>query len=257
MKKRVGVGNNKGGVGKTTTLVELVANSVRRKKKTLVLDLDPQCGAGQMLLGAVPEMDEITLFHVLIGNAGVKDALRKASSNWPGVYVLCSNQKLENAHKFLETEPGWETCLDEIIESIEDNFDEIYVDMPPATGFLTKIALRAINTLVIPTDISIYAASGLNKMFALIDHFERKSNHKIDLVRVIVTASQKGGSKVIRSALDELKEKYGDQYLPVDLPHTVRVWEAQREIPPRAASQVLEENHKLLQGYKSLYEAII
>ncbi|HET9239184.1 MAG TPA: AAA family ATPase [Oligoflexus sp.] len=256
-KNRITIGNNKGGVGKTTTTVELCAHAVYQRKKTLIVDADPQANASRIFLGYKPGAKDTTLFDVLLGEADVTDALKKATDNWPGVYVLPGSQKLESAHKFLESEPGWETALDEIIESIEDNFDLILIDSPPALGLLTKIAIRAANKVLIPTDTSIYGEEAVTKMFALIEHIEKKTKHKVELVRVVLAAMQKGGAYATREALSKLKTEYGDSFLPIELPHTVKVMDAQRAAVPKAAAQILQDDHKLYTGYKQLLESII
>lgn len=256
-KNRILFANNKGGVGKTTSLVEICAHAVFKNKKVLIIDMDPQGCASRVFLGEIPGPKDSTIFDVLVGQAEVTDALKKATENWPRVHVLGANQKLEVAHKFLEPEPGWETALDEVVESIEENFDLILIDSPPALGLLTKIAIRAANKLVIPTDISLYADDGLSKLLALVDHIEKKTKHKIDLVKVVVTAMQKGGAHATRNALKRLQDEVGEMFMPVELPHTIKVFEAQREAQPRAAAQMLDEDHKLYVGYQKLFEAII
>jgi chromosome partitioning protein len=249
---RIAVTNNKGGVGKTTTLIEICAHAVEAQKRVLVIDNDPQGNASRILLGYIPKVKDLTIFDLLIGEAEVTDVVKKATENWPRVYVIGANQKLESAHKFLESQPGWETALDDVVESIEDNFDIVLIDSPPNLGFLTKIAIRAANKIIIPTDTSVYAEDGLTKILALIENIETKTKHKVDVVRIVLAALQKGGAHSTRNTIAKLKTSYKDLFLPVELPHTTKVSDAQREAIPKAAAQILDHDHKLYKGYKEL-----
>lgn len=256
---RIAISNSKGGVGKTTTCLEIGAHAARMGMKVLFVDMDPQANTSSSILGYTPKATDPTIFELLVEDHGdVLQVIKKGTECWPNSYCLPCNQRLGSAYKFLESEPNWITALDEIIESIEDNFDLILIDTPPSMGLLTKLSIRAANKLLIPTDTSRFADDGDETIIAQVMLLEKKSGHKLDLIRMVLTLQQKRGAYATRDSIDYLKSQYNDLFLDIDIPHSVKVIEAQRmHRPPQSAMSILEPDHKLFLGYEKLTNELI
>lgn len=256
---RLAVANGKGGVTKSTTSCEIAAHASRNKKKVLLVDLDPQGNTSSTILGYLPPSHERTIFDLLVDEeSDIKSVLRKGSEFWPGIWILPSNQKLEKAYKFLESEPNWINRVDEVIEQIEHNFDAVIMDTPPSMGLLTKMAIKASNKVLIPTDTSKFSDDGNDTILALIQHIEDKTGHKLDSINLILALQQKQNSFVTKDSLKFLTENHGDIFLPVDLPHCTKAQEAHRKFsPPRSAMSLLNPSHKLYRGYEKLASVLI
>ena len=200
-KNRLVIANGKGGVTKTTTTAEIAAHASRRKKKLLLIDMDPQGNLSSTLLGYIPPTSQLTIFDLLIDeDVEIKNVIQKGSLNWPGICILPSNQKLSTAYKFLETEPNWISRLDEVVEQIEHNFDAVVIDTPPSMGLLTKMAIRAANKLLIPADTSTFSDSGDETILALVQHIEKKTGHKLDIIKMVLALQQKQNSFVTKDS---------------------------------------------------------
>ena len=258
-KNRLVVANGKGGVTKTTTTCEVAAHASRRKKKILLVDMDPQSNSSSTILGYIPPSTQKTIFDLLIDEqVEIRGVLKKGSNNWPNIWILPSNQKLSTAYKFLETEPNWISRLDEISQQIEHNFDAIIIDTPPSMGLLTKMSIRAANKLLIPTDTSMYSDDGGATILALVNHIERKTGHKLETVKLILAMQQKKNSFVTKNALEYLSETYNEIFMRVDLPHCTKAQEAHRRYePPKSAMSLLPSDHKLFKGYEKISSALI
>lgn len=256
---RIVVANSKGGVTKTTSLCELAAHASFEGKRVLCIDLDPQANTTSTLLGHTPTSKDKTLFDLLIDNeTDIKDVLCKGSDNWPHIWLLPANQKLEKTYKFLESEPNWISRLDEVIQQIEHNFDAILIDTPPTMGLLTKLAIMAANKLLIPTDTSRFSNDGDETILALAEHIQEKTGHKLETIKMVLTLQQKGGARANVNARKYLKEHYKKIFWDIELPHCVKAIEAQRMYsPPKSVSSLLTPDHKLYKGYQQIAKALI
>ncbi len=254
-KNRIVVSNSKGGVGKTTSVIEICAAAARLNiGKGLVIDLDPQGNASRHLLGEVPKPKDETVYDLLMEeDTDIKSVLKKANASWPNVWVIPANQRLKNADKTLESIPHWIDLLDEIVEQIESKFAYIIIDTPPAMNALTKMAVKAANKLLIPTDGSLYSDDGDKTILALVETLKKRTNHHLDLVKMVMTQQQKAGAHAVRHAMNALKSNYEDVFDPVRLPHSVKVNEAQRlHTPPVSPSYILPDDHSLRTGYEKI-----
>lgn len=256
---RIVIANSKGGVTKTTSLCEVAAHGAKLDKKILCIDLDPQGNTSSTLLGRCLDSRELTIFDLLVDEeANIREAIAKATDNWPNIWVIPGNQKLERAYKFLESEPNWISRLDEVLEQIEHNFDAVLIDTPPAMGMLTKMAIKAANKLLIPTDTSRFANDGDETILGLVNHIQKKTGHKLDDIKMVLTLQQKKGSHATRDAIRYLTDKYDEIFLPVDLPHCIKAIEAQRmHVPPVSVMSLLDSDHKLYQGYEKISQTLI
>ena len=221
-KNRIVVCNGKGGVGKTTSVIEIAAElSNVQQGRLLVIDIDPSANSTLHLLGYIPKQSELTISNLLLDDdLDTKALFRKATSAWPNTYVIPSNETLNRVPALIEGQEYWINLLDENLETFEHNFDYILIDTPPLTNALTKLALRAANKLLIPTDISEYSDSSDNKILALVKSLEKKGNHKLDLVKLVMTMQQKGNSFAVREAIQTAIKEHGDIFDPVFIPHT-------------------------------------
>ena len=153
------IANSKGGVGKTTTILECAAHAGKNKKKVLVVDMDPQGDSSKALLGRALEPEDAHIFHLLVGEVGVEDVVRSSNEHWENVHIIPADIKLTTLPEHLSGVLGYEKKLYKVLGSIKHLYDLILIDTGPQTTILTQIAMRAADQLLIPTDTSVYSTS--------------------------------------------------------------------------------------------------
>jgi chromosome partitioning protein len=179
MSKVISISNHKGGVGKTTSTINIGAGLAALKKKVLLIDLDPQANLSQSL-------------GLMTQEKNVYGAIRGEYPLQPievtkGLWVIPSTLDLSGAEVELSSEAGREYILRELIEPIRNNYDYILIDSPPSLGLLTINAFTASNEILIPLQAQYLALQGLSKLMEVIDKIQRRLNKELTVSGIFVT----------------------------------------------------------------------
>jgi len=252
--------NSKGGVGKTTTTVCVAAAAASSGQRVLVADLDPQANATEWLTGK--KTDQIysgAMFDLLTNpeKADLSKCILPASDKWPNTFVIPSNAELTTAIPILSSRVGFEKVLASQLARVEQNFGLIMMDTGPQLTPLHQLAIRAADTVIIPSDTSKLSESGVEKVLEILDLFKHERNFTIENIHIILTAQTKEHAKSNIFAKETLERNYSDYFLPFRIPHTVKVNDSQREDPPVPPINLVKEDHSLHVGYHQLTETII
>jgi chromosome partitioning protein len=244
----IAVINQKGGVGKTTTVINVGAYLAKMGKKVLVLDFDPQ-GNATSGLGVDKEGAEITSYDLLIGRATADEVI--LGTNIKGLFLVPANTNLAAAEVELVSQNNREQVLRSRLGGLE--YDYILIDCPPALGLLTVNALAAADKLLIPVQAEYYALEGLSQLIRVVQRVRESLNPRLELAGVVVTMFDSRTS-LSGQVYDELKKHFGDKVFGTVIPRNVRVAEA-----PSYGKPVSEHDKwsKGARAYKQLSKEII
>ncbi len=224
MSRVIAIANQKGGVGKTTTAINLGAALAVAEAHTLVVDLDPQGNASSGLGLSRGEEDRVTIYDVLMSGADAKTAVR-ASIQFPLLDVLASTRDLVGVEIELVGALSRETVLRRALESIRSDYDFILLDCPPSLGLLTLNALTAADSLLIPIQCEFYALEGLSQLLNTVRLVQRALNPQLEIEGVLLTMFDKR-LNLARQVAAEAREYFGDRVYKTAIPRNVRLAEA-------------------------------
>ncbi len=222
MAKVVSFSNQKGGVGKTTSCVNISAQIANKGKKVLMIDMDPQ-GNATSGLGLQKSKIKNTIYDVIIGRCTISEAIIK--TKFKNLSVIPANIALAGAEIELQ-ELNEELKFIELgLDSIKDDYDYIFIDCPPSLGMLTIKALTVSDGVVIPMQCEFYSLEGMSQLLNTIKKIKSLYNPELQLVGILLTMYN-GRLTLTGQVVAELKKYYADKLFKVPISRTVRISEA-------------------------------
>jgi chromosome partitioning protein len=222
MARTVAIANQKGGVGKTTTAVNLAAGLALSGKKVLLIDLDPQGNAGSGL-GYPSIKVERGIYDVLAGSAALSDVI--LDTEVAELQLIPSGQRLVGAEVELVEVPRREYRLKEALGDIEGRYDFIFIDAPPSLGFLTLNALTAARSVLIPVQCEYYALEGLSHLLSAIRLVQQGLNPTLQIEGVLLTMFD-NRLNLSQQVLEETRRFFAERVYRTVIPRNVRLSEA-------------------------------
>jgi len=222
VRKIIAVCNQKGGVGKTTTAINLSAYLASAGRKVLLVDSDPQ---GNATSGTGTDKSKITknLYHLIIGHADAAETMLKTSVD--NLSLLPSSLELTGAEVELVGTIGREYKLQKLLKSIQEDFDFIFIDCPPSLGLLTINALTAADTVLIPIQCEYYALEGLSQLLNTVNLVKENLNPSLEIEGVLLTMADYR-TKLTREVIEEIKSFFKDKVYTTVIPRSIRLSEA-------------------------------
>lgn len=222
MGKVISIFNQKGGVGKTTTTINLSAGVAAKNKNVLVVDMDPQ---GNSTSGLGVNLDEIKfdIYDVLAESCETEEAVIATKSK--GVVAIPSGIDLAGLEVELAKADDWDYILREKVRDVSDKFDYIFIDCPPSLGILSLMSLYASDFVLIPVQAEYYALEGIGQLFETIEMVRQNKNKNLDILGVVMCMYDMR-NKLSKEVLDEVRKVFKDKVFDTKILRNVRLAEA-------------------------------
>ncbi len=250
MGRVIAVANQKGGVGKTTTVINLAAYLADSGKRVLTVDIDPQ-GNTTTGLGIDKSLVDVSIYDVLLGGEPLVEAL--TATDVVGLHLLPATMDLAGAEVELSQATDRERLLDRQLSRIRDRYDYVFVDCPPSLGLLTINALTAADAVMIPMQCEFFALEGLSQLLSTIDLVKERLNPRLRLEGVLLTMYD-ARTNLAAQVADEVRKHFHQQVYQAVIPRTVRLSEA-----PSHGQPILRYDPKSrgAEGYQRLAQEVM
>ncbi len=222
MGKVIAITNQKGGVGKTTTAINLSSCIAVAEKNVLLVDIDPQANATSGI-GLVPDEQNYSTYELLMDNIPIEEVITK--NKVPFLELIPAHIRLVGAEVELVDMPARENKLRERLQAIRDKYDFIFIDCPPSLGLLTLNALNAADSVLIPIQCEYYALEGLSQLLNTIHLVQKNLNHKLTIEGVLLTMYD-NRLNLCNQVAQEVREYFKEKVYKTVIHRNVRLGEA-------------------------------
>ncbi len=250
MGRIMAIANQKGGVGKTTTVVNLSCSISARGKNVLMIDTDPQ-GNSTSGIGLDKDHLENTIYDVLLDNVNIRDCIKQ--TEYKGLFVIPANIELAGAEIEMVSLKKREYRLKTALSSVRNEYDFILIDCPPSLGLLTLNALTAADSVLVPIQCEYYALEGLTQLMNTIKLVQRGLNRKLVIDGVVLTMFD-GRTNLSIQVVDEVKKYFRNKVYTAIIPRNIRLGEAPSFGKP---IRVYDPKSKGAEAYEDLAEEVI
>lgn len=222
MSRVFAIANQKGGVGKTTTAINLAASLAANDFRVLVIDSDPQ-GNATSGLGVAKDPDRPSLYQVLLGDVPAREAIQ--ATDLEGLHLISADKNLVGADLELVEIPNREFRLRERIADIREEYRFVLIDCPPALDLLTLNALIAADSVLVPIQCEFFALEGVSELMDTIDRVRDSFQHPLQVEGILLTMYD-DRTNLTRQVAADLREFFGDQVFRTIIPRSIRLAEA-------------------------------
>ena len=251
MSRVIAIANQKGGVGKTTTAINLGASLAVAEKRTLIIDMDPQANATSGM-GVDRNAVERTMYDVLVDQAPLSEAILQRV-HFPYLDIAPADQDLVGAEVQLVNRPERELLLRKALQAVRSVYAYVLVDCPPSLGLLTLNTLTAADSILIPIQCEFYALEGLSQLLNTVRLVQQNLNPRLQVEGVLLTMYDHR-LNLSRQVADEAKEYFGDKVYRSTIPRNVRLAEAPSFGKPIVLYDIVSQG---AQSYLALAKEII